>query len=203
MRHGWTPCAVTLYSWRVQVPKSLQIGPRLKSTRKARRLSLRELGAATGFSASFLSQVERGEASPSLSSLDKIVRALGLTLGALLTDPDSAPPGPLVRRQEPDTLHSEWSKASLRSLMPAGTQGPLAALLVTLEPGGRTGKHFLAEQGHIFGFCVRGQPTLLLDERSHELNQQDSVYYDATKQAVWENHSRGPAEVLLVQVRGA
>lgn len=43
-------------------------------------MSLRALGEVTGFSASFLSQVENGLASPSISSMEKIAAALGVTL---------------------------------------------------------------------------------------------------------------------------
>ena len=51
---------------------SVKLGPRLKAARNAKSLSLRALGERTGFSASFLSQVELGQASPSLASLGRI-----------------------------------------------------------------------------------------------------------------------------------
>lgn len=181
--------------------KRLDIGPRLKDLRTARHMSLRELGAATGFSASFLSQVERGEASPSLSSLDKIARALGISLSGLLSEPGTSATGPLVRRHEQDTLRSEWSKATLQSLMPAGADERMSAFLVHLEPAGRTGRHFLHGPGNILGFCARGQPTLVLQEQKHALEPQDSVFYGADQLGVWENATAEPAEVVLVLLR--
>jgi transcriptional regulator with XRE-family HTH domain len=52
----------------------------LRSLREARHISLRASGEQTGFSASFLSQVENGQASPSIASMERIAAALGVTL---------------------------------------------------------------------------------------------------------------------------
>ncbi len=44
-------------------------------------MSLRALADRVDFSASFLSQIENGQCSPSISSMEKIANALGVTLG--------------------------------------------------------------------------------------------------------------------------
>ncbi len=53
------------------------IGKKINTLRKAQGLTLQQLGTASGLSASFLSQVERGLASPTVVSLAQIARALG------------------------------------------------------------------------------------------------------------------------------
>ena len=70
---------------------SLHLGPKLRALRLEQNLSLRALAGRTGFSASFLSQVELGQVSPSLLSLDRLATALGLSLPLLLSRPDGHP----------------------------------------------------------------------------------------------------------------
>src|SRR3954449_3788201 len=60
------------------------IGPRVKALREAMGLSLRDLADRSGVSAPMLSQVERGETSPTLAVAARIAAGLELTLSQLL-----------------------------------------------------------------------------------------------------------------------
>ena len=60
------------------------IGPRIKALREAGGLSLRDLAQRTGVSAPMLSQVERGETSPTLAVAARIASGLDLSLSQLL-----------------------------------------------------------------------------------------------------------------------
>ncbi|MGE5282058.1 MAG: helix-turn-helix domain-containing protein, partial [Chloroflexota bacterium] len=67
------------------------VGPRVRALREAMGLSLRDLGERSGVSAPMLSQVERGETSPTLAVAAKIAAGLGLRLSQLLRlDEDGA-----------------------------------------------------------------------------------------------------------------
>ena len=71
------------------------VGPRVRALREAMGLSLRDLAERSGVSAPMLSQVERGETSPTLAVAAKIAAGLELTLSQLLRR------GP-ARRSDPD-----------------------------------------------------------------------------------------------------
>src|SRR5215475_16122701 len=60
------------------------IGNRVRALREAMGLSLRDLAERSGVSAPMLSQVERGETSPTLAVAGKIAGGLELTLSQLL-----------------------------------------------------------------------------------------------------------------------
>jgi XRE family transcriptional regulator, regulator of sulfur utilization len=181
--------------------RRLDIGARLKKVRTDRGLSLRALGEQIGFSAAFLSQVELGQASPSLASLGKIVAALDLTLAQFLSEPP-APSGPTIRRRDEDAMHSEWSKATLQAPLPAGTHPFVGVLVIGLEPGGKSGKSPVPDVGHVFAYCVRGVITLVLDDREVKLTEGDSVFFDSAKPAQWKNDGDARSEILLVTMRG-
>ena len=64
--------------------EALAVGPRVRALREAMDLSLRDLAERSGVSAPMLSQVERGETSPTLAVAAKIAAGLELSLSQLL-----------------------------------------------------------------------------------------------------------------------
>src|SRR6201996_7955261 len=67
-----------------QLDQQIQIGPRVRALREAMDLSLRDLAERSGVSAPMLSQVERGETSPTLAVAARIANGLELRLSQLL-----------------------------------------------------------------------------------------------------------------------
>ena len=84
------------------------VGPRIRALRDAMGLSLRDLSERSGVSAQMLSQVERGETSPTLAVAEKIAAGLELTLSQL-----AAPGrGPARRRQPRRAAAAATSEAA-------------------------------------------------------------------------------------------
>jgi XRE family transcriptional regulator, regulator of sulfur utilization len=178
----------------------LELGPRLRATRKSRKISVRALAQRTGFSPSFLSQVELGQSSPSLSSLQRICDALEVELSELLRDKRRVRSSPIVRRGDRGAVRSEWSQASAESLTPTNGDDGFTALLLSIDPGGRTGMLPTRASGREFAYCIKGKVRLTLGDERHELTAGDSVVIVA-RDASWENRGRGSAEVLVVAAR--
>ncbi len=178
----------------------MELGPRLRAARKSRKISVRALAQRTGFSPSFLSQVELGQSSPSLASLQRICDALEVDLPDLLRDPRRARTAPVVRRAERESVRSEWSKASAESLLPSGGDDRFSALLLSIDPGGRTGILPTRRGTRELAYCIRGRVRLKLDDESYELAGGDSAVIEQAH-ASWENDGRGRAEVLVISAR--
>jgi len=177
-------------------------GERLREARIDRGLSLRALGEKTGFSASFLSQVERGRSSPSLSSLDRIARALDLTVAKLLaTDADA---GPVLRKSARTPLRSEWSKVTVETLTNPSTDDVVEAFLIQLDPSGSTGTSTYRPRCKVFAYCSRGRIGFMRESSSEmmELDTGDSVVLSGPVTVAWNNPSTSvPAELMLVVLR--
>lgn len=183
--------------------RQLDIAPVLRAARAELGLSLRELAERTGFSASFLSQLELGQNSPSLASLDRIAAALGLDLPELLRSAASGVAGarpPVVHRRDGSVVRSDWSNATLRLLLPPSGQQTVSVLLIGIDPGGQSGKTPHARPGGTFAFCATGSATLVMPDDSVVLEQGDSVYYDAPTSTLWKNAGRVRAELLIVSL---
>ena len=119
----------------------------------------------TGFSPSFISQLENGQVSPSLGSLQKIAEALGVTLGEFFAAAGDRRGIP--RRAPPDRrrLDSTWTDAHLEALGPMGQSRRLEPVLAVFGPGGKSGKHLHSHPHEEFAFVVKGRVTLSLRGR--------------------------------------
>lgn len=178
-----------------------EIGQKLKVTRRQQQLSLRALAAKVDFSASFLSQVESGQVSPSIGSLDRIAQALGMHLSDLLSRPISTN-GPVLRHGRQASLHSEWSHATIESLLPAEVRTKTGIVLMRIEPGGQSGKlSSTSPADKELAFCVRGRATVTIAEKRYNLREGDSIFYDAEPIARWQNSGKKIAEVMLISLR--
>ena len=67
-----------------------QLGPRLRAARLARGLSLDAAARLSGVSRSMVSQIERGDSSPTVATLWNLTRALGVDFAGLLAEPAGA-----------------------------------------------------------------------------------------------------------------
>ena len=62
----------------------LKIAKKLKAVRIAKRLTQLQLSEKAGISANYYAKVERGEATPSLDTFAKIIKALGVKSSDIL-----------------------------------------------------------------------------------------------------------------------
>jgi transcriptional regulator with XRE-family HTH domain len=181
------------------------IGARVRALREASGLSLRDLAARSGVSAPMLSQVERGETSPTLSVAARIAAGLELRLSQLLRlDEDGAVT--VVRAQE-RRRGGNARRGHRFEVMTGERPGQRAELsLHTLAPGGATGAHDdppMHEPGsREIALVQSGRVTLDCDGERHELVEGDCVTFDADLPHHFENHGSEPAIFLSVLAAG-
>ena len=176
-----------------------QVGELLRGLREDRRLSVRTLAARSGFSPSFISQVENGQASPSIASLEKIAGALDVTLVEFFRAGENRS-SVVVRADQRPRLESEWSKAAIENLG-ADASTRLASVLVTLRAGGSSAKRPHTLPREQFTFVVSGTLILELDGEQHLLGSGDAAIIVAHKPYRWVNSSSQPAQLLVVSHR--
>ncbi len=179
---------------------SANLGNSVRRLREASKLSLRVLAERTGFSPSFLSQVENGQASPSISSMERIAEALGVTLGEFFQTA-GARRSPVVRRGARATLNSGWSKARIEALGADGQEGRLEPVVVTLEPGGTSASRPHTSRREEFALVLEGSVVLTLDQEEQVLGPDDAVTIRPGTPRLWQNRSEEPARILVVSAR--
>ena len=79
--------AITLVTESAAPPvEGLQVATAVRDLRHVRNLSQRQLAARMGVPRTYISKIENGKAMPTLSSLDRLARALQVDISALLRD---------------------------------------------------------------------------------------------------------------------
>jgi XRE family transcriptional regulator, regulator of sulfur utilization len=179
------------------------VGARVKSLREAMDLSLRDLAERSGVSAPMLSQVERGDTSPTLAVAQKIAAGLDLTLSQLLRlDEDRHVV--VVRAGKGRTRRRSGHR--MEELTPA-LPGQRADVSVhTLSPGAATGAPDdppIHEPGsRETTVVVEGTAELFIDGQRHELKEGDSVTFDADLPHHFENNGDTDARLIAVVAAG-
>jgi transcriptional regulator with XRE-family HTH domain len=177
-----------------------RIGPELKRLRESVGMSLRTFADQVGFSASFISQVENGVASPSIASLEKMVSTLGVTLADLFSV-ETTTAAVVLRAHARPNFRSAWSKARIDALMPPSGSRTLEALMVMLESGGSSGKHQTASNVDQFVMVWEGCLTLTHAGEEIELNPGDTVLVRAKTPHRWHNPGSEAAQIIIVSSR--
>jgi XRE family transcriptional regulator, regulator of sulfur utilization len=184
---------------------SKAIGARVKALREASSLSLRDLAERSGVSAPMLSQVERGETSPTLTVASRIAAGLELRLSQLLRlDEDGAV---TVVKTGQRRRGGNARRGHNFEVLTADAPGQRAELSRhTLAPGGATGGPDdppMHEPGSRETALVeRGSVVLVCDGRRHELAQDDCVTFDADLPHHFENRTDAEASFLAVVSAG-
>lgn len=181
------------------VPMSEQrVGELVREFRTRRGMSLRTLASRAGFSPGFVSQIERGQASPSIASLERMAQALSVTLGEFFRSSSTAN---VMRSGERAELTSAWSQAQIEALGPTGPGHVFEPMMITLAPGGQSGSRPYSHGGEEFTIVFEGDVRLTLGEETYQLTRGDSATFPAEIPHRWENVGDEPARIVVVSAR--
>ncbi|MEA2323326.1 MAG: hypothetical protein QOD81_3176 [Solirubrobacteraceae bacterium] len=187
------------------IETQIHIGPRVRALREAMDLSLRDLAERSGVSAPMLSQVERGETSPTLSVANRIAAGLDLRLSQLLRL-DETGTVTIVRAAE-RRRGGSLARGHAIEVLTAPLPGQRAELSRhTLAPGARTGGADdppMHEPGsREITLVEQGRVVLEIDGEHHDLAEGDCVTFDADLPHHFENPGPGEAAFIAVVAAG-
>ena len=154
------------------------LGLRIRAHRRLRRKRLRDLAEQAGCSESLVSRIENGLAMPSLSTLHRLAKALGVSVAALM---DASYPGactvfsPVQRPRTSMAGSAEGDGSSAESLAPYAENGRLEALIVSLPSGGKLCGPFMHE-GEEVGLVLEGELELIVEGVVHRVPTQSSFF---------------------------
>lgn len=171
------------------------LGLNLKKLRKKRTMTLKALAIKTGFSISFLSQLERGKSSATLESLKKISLALDVTPGYFFDD--ILDNKQFIQRNGMETKQMEKQNIYYRSLNSSIDQPAFIPHYVVLKPNQNKGNLF-KHPGQEFLYVLEGQLTVKIDKEKYLLDPSDSIMFDSSKEHYWYNFTNMDVKFLCV-----
>jgi transcriptional regulator with XRE-family HTH domain len=167
-----------------RVLEEIRVGEKVKVLREQKGLSLKELADLTGFSTALLSQMENHLVSPSLGTMIKLAKALGVRVGDFFGETEGEPFA-LVRKDERKTVSRFASKEGVKygylyeSLGFEKKNRHMEPFIVTLEPATIKTSKTSVHDGEEFIFVLEGEMEVILGTHTDVLYPGDSIYYDS------------------------
>lgn len=188
---------------RNSLPRSgMDMGRRLRTLRKSKRLTLREAAQLTGVSTSALSKIERNDLSPTLTTMQRVASGLGVELSALLGDQAPVPQvtgrRSIARAGNGENLSTQTCVNKLLcSDLKNKRFTPIRTTVQARSPDEYDS--WGVSHGDIFLTVLKGD--LVVHSRLYEplvLHEGDSLYYDATTEHCWTSLGDTDAELVWI-----
>ena len=175
-------------------PIERSIGSLLKARRRELGLTLQELAARSELSAAFLSQAERGKATPSIVSLINIAKALETDIHYFITPPA---PTSLVRRADDPQYVDIDSPVVYKRLDTEIRNQRMSALIMEIPPGTcLPAVH--RDEGEDFFYVLEGEVEQRIGDKTFTLQKGDSAHHNTQIEHDVVNKSDQLARLLWV-----
>ncbi len=152
---------------------------RVTELRKKNKLTLDQLAAASGVSRSMLSQIERGQANPTLAVTFRIAQAFGISIGELVDQRWASSSIEVVHGDDPNNLFRADDECQIRTLSPLHMEKNIEFYELTLAPGSRlsSAPHFEGTKELLT--VSQGRASIVSGDSVTELEIGDTAHYRA------------------------
>lgn len=171
------------------------VGQRIRALRERQGLSLRALAERSGLSTNAISLIERGENSPTVSSLHLLAQGLHVPITAFFEDEHDQVAVFVPRERR---LRSSINGLTMESLGIGLRQQQMEPFLVTVEPGVSSADDPITHAGEEFVHCLAGEVAYRVGDQSYRLEAGDSLLFEATEPHSF--HNPGPEAAALIMV---
>ena len=171
------------------------VGRRLRELRQRRGLTQRALAQACDLSTNAIGLIERGESSPSVSTLNRLAQALQTPIAELFIETSEQR---VVFTKGDQRSQAHRDQIQMENLAEGLSGQCMEAFLVTLQPGAGTGAEPVIHMGEEFVFCMEGQIEYRISDQAYYLEAGDSLMFQADQPHCWCNLAEEPARLLLI-----
>lgn len=176
----------------------MNLGEKIKKIRNEKTLSLRDLAGQVDLSASFLSQIEQGKASPSIENLKKIANCLDVRVSYLIEDDEIKKDTVLIRKNERDSIESIDSNTKISLLTSNDIDKQMEPIFYEIGPRGESGRDFFSHPGEEFVFVLQGKLEIDINDKNYMLEEGDSLYFKSSQKHKFVNPSDEMTKVIWV-----
>lgn len=155
----------------------MNIGTLLRKHRKDKKMTLKIVAEQAAISEGFLSQVENDVNSPSVETLMRICKALGVDAGELLTQVSKREKSILIKRVEWDDIDLSHTGFVTRRFFPPEDRTVIDSSILVIEPGKSIPVRKDIKNGQEVLCVLKGEVELTLGEEKHLMVEGDSVHF--------------------------
>jgi transcriptional regulator with XRE-family HTH domain len=167
-----------------------EIGKRIKKVREEQHLTLKNVEAKAGISATHISEIERGKTSPTIGALIRIADALGRDPAYFIEDEELEDVSFVAfeDRQNCELARCAGTSEMLTKSIPSGK---INAQLITLAPESSRELLLHAHEGDEAALVLEGQVRFKVAGEGYDLGEGDSIYFLADQDHGYANASPG------------
>jgi transcriptional regulator with XRE-family HTH domain len=159
----------------------MDVGARLKSIRLIRNISQRELAKRAGVTNSTISMIEKNSVSPSISSLNKVLNGIPISLVEFFADKESTIKDQQVKYTPKDLMDIGSDDISMLLVGKSFPRRQMTFVIKSYIAGADTGTEMLQNDAEEAGYIVEGKIELTVGDEVYLLEQGDSYYFDNNK----------------------
>ena len=176
-----------------------RLGAKIRVLRKERGLTLKVLAQLSGLSHPFLSQVERGLARPSMSSLHQISEALGTNASWLLAGSENTREATVVRAADTAAVPaSELGEMDGVRRVVAPEASPFQVVEFSGAPD--SFREYWVHDGFETIYVISGIVEVDLDGQVFRLEPSDSISYDTRQPHRLRAATEEKVKLLMIEV---
>ncbi len=177
------------------------IGKRIQAIRQGKSLSLSRLAQKTGFTKSYLSQIENSKREPPISTLAKIAYVLGTDVTFLITGEPKKPKTSgltILRKGEARDSYSQFGENGYRyqPLLPERLDRLMDPFIISVGP--EFPPEPLSHEGQEFVYVIEGTQEFIYDGQTYYFDQGDCFFFDSKKSHYSRTVGEKPGKVLVV-----
>jgi transcriptional regulator with XRE-family HTH domain len=169
-----------------------RIGALIRKRRRQLHLTLQQLGQRSGVSFSYLSQLERDNATPTLGTLAQVARALGVGVDYFIVTP--RPADSVTRASGRMRFSVNGSSIHYERLGAEFPGNELSAFIMHVPPGFQS--ETVSHEGEEIIYILEGEITQVVDGNSFLLTAGDSLHYRGTSPHSYANLTNKAARIL-------
>ena len=171
------------------------VGQRIRYLRTKAGLSLRALAELSNLSTNAISLIERGENSPTVSTLHNLATALAVPITAFF---EQQPDGQVMHFKKNRRPVSETAGVRMENLGSGLPNQQLEPFLMKIEPGVSSTSSQITHSGEEFVFILSGALICRINEQEYSLEEGDSLLFLASQPHVYRNETRKAAQILII-----
>ena len=175
--------------------EKLMVGQRIRELRTGQGLSLRALAALSNLSTNAISLIERGDNSPTVSSLHSLATALVVPITAFF---EQQVDGLVIHLKNNGRPASETAGVRMESLGNGLPNQQLEPFLMTIEPGGSSKRSQITHSGEELVYVLGGSLICRINEEEHKLEKGDSLLFLASQPHIYRNQTKKPAQIVII-----
>jgi quercetin dioxygenase-like cupin family protein/DNA-binding XRE family transcriptional regulator len=173
---------------------TINVARQIRLLREQRNLSQRALAESSGLSRNTLSLLERGQTSPTVSTLKRLAIALDVDINAFFgaIEDKSIIFTKSGQRPSMQLLHG-W----LADLGVGKHDQLVTPLVLQLNPGARSGPA-ISHDGQDFIYCLKGEVLYTVNDKAFVLEPGDSLFFDGHLPHRFQSTTSEESEVLII-----